>query len=272
MADKMMLCGSIKSLDEIYIENYIAEQKFDGERILLIKKGNNVNMVNRRGILKEDVYVELKEEMQTLNFDFIIDGEVCSVNGLFNDLQRRALLRDPNEISRRRKSIPIVFHIFDLIELDGENKTAISLMERKKLLNEKFGKLNLQTAELTPYVDGKINIEALWSKIKQEQKEGIVLKVKSSGYVFKRSNNWLKYKNFKEIEIEMTSYTLNPAGVKLTDGFNEVQVQGQDRASWIIKKIDAGEKVKVVVQYLEKIVPSGKLRFPSCKEDIGSNE
>ena len=266
MSDKMMLCGSIKSLNEIYINNYIAEQKFDGERILLIKKGNSVSMLNRRGALKEDVYIELKEEMATLNFDFIIDGEVCSTNGLFNDLQRRALLRNTAEIQKRRETIPIIFHIFDIIELNGENKTMLPLMERKKLLTDNFGKLtpNLITAELTPYVEGEENINALWSKIVNEKKEGIVLKLKDGVYVFKRSNNWVKLKTWETVDLKMTKYTINNAGIRLeNDNGDAVQCSGF-QADGVKKQMDELGYAIVEVQFLEK-TNDKRLRFPSFK-------
>lgn len=262
-----MLCGSIKGLNEVVIDRYIAEEKFDGERIMVVKKGKEVTILNRRGAVKSEVYIELKEEMETLNFDFIIDGEVCSTNGLFNDLQRRALLRDTSEIARRRNTIPILYHIFDIMEIDGKNIMFSPLLERKKVLEEKFR--GLVTATITDFVDGEQNIKALWEKIVEDKKEGIILKIKDSVYVFKRSNAWLKYKNFKEIEIEFTHFEVNNAGVKLNDGFNEVQVQGIPRANWIIEKINKGEKIKVVVQYLEKSATTNKLRFPSCKEVVG---
>ena len=263
----MMLCGSIKSLDEVAINRYIAEEKFDGERIMVIKRGKDVSVVNRRGALKGEVYSELTEEMEKLDFDFIIDGEVCSTNGLFNDLQRRALLRDTDKIAERRNTIPIIMHIFDIMELNGQSLVFKPLMERKKILAENFK--DMITAKITEYIEGEENINALWEKIKAENKEGIILKVKDSVYVYKRSNAWLKYKNFKEIEIAFNKYEVNNAGVKLNDGFNEVQVQGLPRAKWIIEKIDKGEQIKVIVQYLEKIEPSGKLRFPSCREVVG---
>jgi len=132
----MMLCGSIKSLDEVAINRYIAEEKFDGERIMVIKRGKDVSVVNRRGALKGEVYSELTEEMEKLDFDFIIDGEVCSTNGLFNDLQRRALLRDTDKIAERRNTIPIIMHIFDIMELNGQSLVFKPLMERKKILAE----------------------------------------------------------------------------------------------------------------------------------------
>jgi ATP-dependent DNA ligase len=262
-----MLCGSIKSLNEIAIDRYIAEEKFDGERIVISKKGDEVTLLNRRGILKEEVYIEIKEELKTLGFDFSVDCEVCSSNGLFNDLQRRALLRDTDKINERRDTIPVIAHIFDIISLDGVSLQMRPLIERKKIMAEKF--LNLKTAEVVSYVEGADNIKALWDKIKSENKEGIILKMKEGIYVYKRSNSWLKYKNFKEIEIAFNGYERNNAGVKINDGFNEVQVQGIPRADWVVSEIDNGRPVKVIVQYLEKIEPSGKLRFPSCKEVVG---
>lgn len=267
MADKMMLCGSIKSLNEIAIDRYIAEEKFDGERILLIKKGDSVTMLNRRGNLKQDMYIELKEELSTLKNDFIIDGEVCSTNGLFNDLQKRALLRDTDKIADRRNTIPIVMHIFDIIELNGLNLTFKPLMERKQILSDNF--TGITTAEITPFVEGLENITALWNKIKLENREGIILKIKDSVYVYKRSNNWVKYKNFKEMEISFDKFEVNNAGVKVNNGLHEVQVQGVPRANWIIEKMNKGEPVKIIVQYLEISATTGKLRFPSCKEVVG---
>jgi ATP-dependent DNA ligase len=267
MAEKMMLCGSIKSLNEVVLDRYIAEEKFDGERIMVLKKGKEVTLLNRRGRFKEDVYIELKEELQTLDFDFIIDGEVCSTNGLFNDLQKRALLQDAQKIAERRDSIPIIFHIFDIVELNGNNLTLEPLMKRKNILEDKF--LNLKTAEVCSYFQGAEEINDLWKYVVENKKEGIILKIKDSIYQFKRSNSWLKMKNFKEIEIEFNKYELNNAGVKITNGFHEVQVQGIPRANWIIEKMNKGEGVKVIVQYLEKLEPSGKLRFPSCKEVVG---
>jgi len=267
MADKLMLCGSIKSLNEVVIDRYIAEEKFDGERIMVIKKGKEVSVINRRGVFKEEVYIELKEEMEKLEFDFVVDGEVCSMNGLFNDLQKRALLRDTSKIEERRNTIPIMYHIFDIMELNGTNVMLKPLIERKKLLTDNFKEM--VTARVTQFVEGEDSIKALWEKIKLENREGIILKIKDSIYVNKRSNAWLKYKFFKEIELAFNKYELNNAGVKITDGFHEVQVQGIPRANWIIEKMNRGEGVKVIVQYLEKLEPSGKLRFPSCKEVIG---
>lgn len=263
-----MLCGKVDGLDSLNLNNYIAEEKMDGERIIVIKKGNNVKMINRRNLEKANVYIEIKEELEKLPFDFYIDGEVCAKTGLFNDLQRRALLRDNEEIKIRKIEIPVMLHIFDMISLNGVVIADLPLMERKDKLKI-FNGYKLNNAKVIDWVAGQDNIKQLWNNIKQQNKEGIILKVKSSMYYYGRSNNWLKLKAWHEIKIAFDKYEKNNAGVKITDGFNEVQVQGLPRAEYIINKMDNGNKVNVIVQYLEKIMPSGKLRFPSCKEVIG---
>ena len=263
-----MLCETIKDLNEIKLENYIAEQKFDGERIVIGKKGSNIEVINRRGNIKNDTYIEIVEELSKLDFDFMIDGEVCSTDGLFNSLQKRALLKDEGKIAIRTKEIPVLIHIFDILSIGAEDLRFKPLMERKKVLDDNFGKLNLRTAKVCGYVEGEDNIKALWETIKAEKKEGIVLKLKNSVYVGKRSRSWCKFKNFKEETITFNVYEQNNAGVKLSDGFNECQVAGHERAKWIVQKLKDEKKIEVVVQYLEKTA-DGKMRFPSCKEVIG---
>lgn len=261
-----MLCDSVKSLSDVKLARYIAEQKFDGERILISKKGNVVKVTNRRGAEKSDVYPEIVEELSKLNFDFWLDGEMCSSNGIFNDLQRRALLRDSNEIANRRESIPLIYNVFDVLELNSERLVFKPLLERKKILADNFS--NLEKIKVAEWFDKEEEIKALWEKVQQNNLEGIVLKIKDSVYVFKRSSSWLKCKNFKEVTIKFTSGEINNAGIKLTDGFNEVQVQQKSRADWIVKKLATDGFVEVVVQYLDK-GESGKLRFPSCREVVG---
>ena len=268
MADRMMLCGSIKSLGEVELDRYIAEEKFDGERIMVIKKGKEVSLLNRRGNLKEEVYIELKEEMQTLDFDFIIDGEVCSTNGLFNDLQKRALLRDTQEIAIRRNTIPIVIHIFDIIELRGENLTLEPLIKRKHILEDNF--LGLKTADVCSYFEGESAILNLWAYIKEKNKEGIILKIKDSIYQYKRSNSWLKLKFVKEADLKMTKYTINNAGIRLEneDGI-AVQCSGI-QANYVIEQFNKsknGNGIIVTIEYLER-TKNGKYRFPAFKKIV----
>lgn len=260
-----MLCGSIANISEVAIDRYFAEEKFDGERIVAIKKGDKINLINRRGLSKENVYIEIAEQLKKFDFDFVIDGEIIAVTGVFNDLQRRALLRDEEEIKKRQFEIPTKFMVFDILSLKDEDLKLKPLYERKKILAENIKDNDKIVA--CSYVSGDKEIKDLWEKIRAENKEGIILKIKNGIYVYKRTNAWVKLKNFKEIELSFNGFEMNNAGVKVNDGFNEVQIQGLPRAEWVVNKIKSDGFVKVIVQYLDK-EKTGKLRFPSCKEVV----
>jgi hypothetical protein len=138
-------------------------------------------------------------------------------------------------------------------------------MERKKVLAENFK--GLTTAEVCPYVEGEDNIKALWEKIKLDNKEGMVLKIKDSIYVFKRSNAWLKYKTLKEVDLKMDKYTINNAGIRL-ENKDGIAVQCSGIQSEFVKhQLDKNGEVTITMQYLEK-TKDGKFRFPSFRKVV----
>lgn len=259
-----MLCESIENLEQVDLNKVIGELKKDGERLLLIKESDRLELWNRRGKEKSFCYPELLE-VSKVSHNFILDGEVCSINEKFNDLQKRALLTDRYKIEIRKKEIPVIFYVFDILSFDNKDLTNLPLIERKKYL-EHFR--NLNNLVVLNWFEGE-EIKELWNYVKENEKEGIILKFKNSAYIFSRSNSWLKLKNFKETIIEFSMYEMNNSGIKLTseNALYEIQVQNDnsDRVGKIKEKIDKGEKVKCEVQYLEK-TKNNKLRFPSCKE------
>lgn len=260
-----MLCDSIneEEFNSMDLSNFYANSKEDGERIIAIKKGDRVELWNRRNVEKSSVYPEITNSLKKLDFDFIVDGEVISHDGLFNNLQRRAGVRNLIEIKKRVLEIPVKYMIFDIIRLEDKDLTKLPLSDRIKHLDKFKG---IENIEILPYLEGE-DIRKLWDLVKAQDKEGIILKTKNGIYEFRRSRKWVKLKNFKEVEIEFGEYEINNAGLKMSEGIYEVQVQddSSDRVKKIKEKIDNGEKVKIIIQYLER-TKENKLRFPSCKE------
>ena len=265
----VMLCDNIteNEFKKMDLSNFYGQVKKDGEHLIIIKKGKEVYMYNRRGKEKSNVYIEIKEEvskvLRFLDIDFMIVGEMCSFDDNFNNFQHRSNLQNPIEIEKRRKEIPCVAWLFDILEFQGKNLTHLPLIQRKIMLEYFRG---LEHIQVLNYFETPQEIGGLWKWVKENNKEGIILKLKTSPYTFSRSKSWIKLKNWKEIEISFGRYEENPAGVKLINQEVEVQVQrdSSDRIERIKEKIDRGEKVKILVQYLEK-TKAGKLRFPSCR-------
>jgi len=260
-----MLCQAIseEEFENMDLSNWYANTKEDGERCIIIKNNDRIEIINRRGREKSIQYPEIVEEVAKVSGNFCIDGEMCSKEGGFNNLQKRALLTDRNKIEKRIKEIPVIFFVFDIISFNNKNLTQLPLIERKDYL-EKFR--GLENVEVLNWFENE-DIKELWNWVKKNDKEGIILKLKNSMYKSKRDKSWLKLKNFKERIIEFVYYDLNPAGIKLTSEnyLYEVQVAGIERAKKIKERLDKGEKVLVNVQYLEE-TKVGKLRFPSTKE------
>lgn len=255
------LCDSItedemKAMDK---DKYIGELKEDGERIMVIKLGNQISLMNRRGLNKASIYPEITEAVKSLPYDIItLDGEVVTLNGIFTDLQRRALVRDEEEIAKRRITNPVIYRVFDLLKIGEESLSMNPLITRK----ERLGRLGLKgTLQSVPYFIGE-DIITLWNDVKSKNQEGIVIKFKDSIYVGKRSKAWIKCKFVKEIDLKVTSYTQNNAGIRVEDDLgNAIQVSGGQ--SKIVKNmIDSSGSCLISIRYLE-IMDSGRFRFPA---------
>src|SRR3990172_3984042 len=137
MIDKniFQLCESCQ--DETELKNldrnrYKANLKFDGERCIAIKKGEDIILLNRRGNIISYKFNEIVEALKKINSDFIIDGELISFDNKFNSLQRRALTKDINKIKQLEKEIPIKFMVFDI--LSNENQVLMSMPLRERLI------------------------------------------------------------------------------------------------------------------------------------------
>lgn len=260
--DIFMLCqnfeGDLDDLDS----NWKASLKFDGERIMAKIGGDRIYLFNRRGYEKSKTYPEVVESLEKLEGNYLLDGEIIADSGKFNDLQKRSNLRDKEKVEDRKKEIKVRFKVFDIIEFKGKRLEKKPLKERVEYLK----KINF--GERVDIVENR-DVKECWEETKENEEEGVIIKDMNSRYKMgKRSDSWLKLKNFKEEMFEFENeYELNNSGIKLINDKIEVQVQdnSSDRVENIKEKLDKGEKVRVVVQYLTK-TKNGKLRFPSCKK------
>lgn len=260
----MMLCKSITETEArekpvLSWDGYKANIKYDGERIKAIKKDGEVFLMNRRGNIKNKNYSEVVEELESYDFDFVIDGEVISIDDDFNKLQKRALTKNPNKQTELRNSIPVKYMVFDILEIEGNALSHKPLKERLKYsgLIEDGSSITIELAEYKP-------VNEMLQRAKTEAREGIVIKDMNGIYESKRSKNWLKCKFFKETTIELISYTQNSAGIRCEDiKQNAVQISGRQHLA-VKELLDKGLNVEVEIQYLE-VTKDGRFRFPSYR-------
>ena len=115
---------------------WIFERKFDGERCLAFRAGQQLRLMTRNQQQVTSTYPEIADALRVQEAgDFIVDGEVVAFDGdrtSFSRLQRRLGVIDPGPALRAE--VPVYLYVFDLLWADGRDVRPLPLRERKRLL------------------------------------------------------------------------------------------------------------------------------------------
>jgi bifunctional non-homologous end joining protein LigD len=172
---------------------WMHEIKFDGYRALIACAGDKVKVFTRKGLDWSDKFAPLVEHFRALDLpSCLIDGEVVaydeSGNPDFSSLQQ-VLKRGHGSQSERDK---LTFHAFDLLELNGEDTTRLSNIERKERLEALLGHAR-PPIHVADHVIGAG--EKLYRAMCGAGQEGIISKKIDAKYaVGKRTKAWVKVK------------------------------------------------------------------------------
>jgi len=183
------------------------EPKWDGIRAIAICDGATTLLSrNQRDITA--AYPELHRlHDQLVAHDAMVDGEIVALeNGVpsFQLLQRRMHVRDPEQIERLTKEIPVCFMVFDALYLDGENLTSLSYEERRERLEACV--VPSPILQLSPSTIG--NGVALFDAVAKQQMEGVMGKKLTSTYEpGGRSKYWLKFKTKFDADVVIVGWT-----------------------------------------------------------------
>ena len=261
---KFQLCKSASIDDVKDKDRYIWELKYDGERVMAIKRGDKIQLWNRNRktneyqFEKSYCYPEVVEDLMIQIHDFVIDGEICcaDIHKGLDKFNQRALQTNKLKIELLRNIIPIKFYVFDILECDGVDVRNQKLIIRKTILNNALEET--ENIEIVPYFfDGK----ELWKKCLKENWEGIIAKEKNSTYKEgSRSGEWLKIKNVKETIVKILGY-------KETSGRGSHGALRTDRCDVALTTEQLKREYFEIKPSLARVkyygvYPSGKLRNP----------
>jgi len=196
-------------------DDWLLERKFDGERCVARKTGSVVRLESRTGKDLTGTYPEVHAAVAAqASRDLLLDGEVVAYDGdqtSFTRLQQRLGVTRPSP--QQVAEYPVVYCVFDLLELDGEDLTARPLVERRARLT---GTIRSSSA---------LQHSEAWSDDSQGRFaaacrsgwEGLIAKRADAPYVAGRSKDWLKLKCVWEQEFVIGGYT-DPAGSRTDFG------------------------------------------------------
>ncbi len=188
---------------------WIFERKFDGERCLAFRAGQQLRLMTRNQQQVTSTYPEIADALRAQEAsDFIVDGEVVAFDGdrtSFSRLQRRLGVSAPGPALRAE--VPVYLYVFDLLWADGRDVRPLPLRERKRLLRGllSFG----DPLRFTEHRD--TDGEAYWREACIKGWEGIIAKRADSPYRPGRTRDWLKFKCENAQEFVIGGYT-DPRG------------------------------------------------------------
>ena len=186
-------------------DEWQAEWKWDGIRGQIIKRNDELFVWSRGEELMTDKFPEYKILQELLPNGTAIDGEIISLatpseEGNFAPLPFSALqtrIGRKNITSKQLKEAPVGFIAYDIIEENGKDIRMMSMLERRKKLEEIINKINVPFLHLSPIINFN-NWEELIEVRKQSRdkgSEGIMLKRKNSEYKDGRKRgDWWKWK------------------------------------------------------------------------------
>jgi bifunctional non-homologous end joining protein LigD len=185
-------------------DEWLHEQKFDGYRILADLDGRKLRLYSRRFNDWTEQFPTVVDAVAALPAKrIVLDGEVCVVmpdgRTSFQALQNSFGRRDAN----------IVYFVFDLLELDGEDLTKLPLEQRKARLAAVVGTRQTGVIRYSDHVVG--NGAAFFELACRRGLEGIVSKRRDSRYAPGRGKSWVKTKCLLRQELVIGGFT-DPEG------------------------------------------------------------
>ena len=186
---------------------WIYELKFDGFRVLAIKKGKKIQLISRNENDLTKKFAEVTDPLLDLPCnECVIDGEVVAL-----DEEGRSSFQLLQAYEMEAQKPPLYYYLFDLLQLDGKDLTKLPLTNRKELLEALVANL----ADPIRY-SGSLGEDApaLLREVRRRGLEGLIGKRVDSAYEpGRRSGAWIKLKCVDEQEFVIGGYT-PPAGAR----------------------------------------------------------
>jgi len=188
-------------------DDWFHELKFDGYRLQCHLQGSQVRLWTRNENDWTVKFPSLVKAMKALRLkSAILDGEIVAL-----DSSGRASFQRLQQ-SIKGASAGLIFHIFDLIYIEGFSLTRTPLRDRKRMLAELTEPLgDVGMLRYSDHIEG--NGAQFFKEACKLGIEGIVSKLADSMYESTRSRNWLKIKCIKRQEFVIAGYTLSDKGI-----------------------------------------------------------
>jgi len=191
------------------------EPKFDGFRLQVHKKGEEVRLYTRgledATFMYPDVVYAVREEIDAK--EVILEGEAIGYDirtGSFLPFQETVQRKRKYGIAEKAKEIPLKLFVFELLYLEGKNYVSVPFAKRREALVSIIKNNHEQTKDgVIPaeeeIIDDPKKLEMMFDDAITKGLEGIVAKKMDGTYQpGARGWNWIKFKRSYSSKIDDT--------------------------------------------------------------------
>ncbi len=209
-----MLAERLSSPEEILEKlggKCIAEYKYDGERVQMHKKGDEVTLFSRRLENISDQYPDAVElvKQHVKAKEAILEGECVAMDletGEMRPFQELMHRRRKYGIERAMEQYPVSLFMFDALLVDGRDLTLEAYPVRRRALEKTISKSSKVTVATHITTSSAKELEAFFEEAIENGCEGLMCKAIGKESVYQagaRGWLWIKYK--RDYKSEMTN-------------------------------------------------------------------
>ena len=253
---------------------YLVQEKYDGMRIQLHKKGDDIKIYSYN---KKDITDKCEKQVEKLKQkqfgDCILDGELVLFDG-DEPLHRADTIA---HVFKNKKGGELKAHVFDIMHHEGKDIHDDTLRERHNVLLYQFSQssseyLAFPSKKDTRTADSLKEVESYAKDIMElPASEGVVIKDIESTYHTgsKKNPKWIKWKKFVDLDVvvlekkktksNLYSYTMGigPVNAETARTYKTTEMDGKDylavgKALNTKEKVDVGDIVRVKVDEVKK--------------------
>jgi DNA ligase 1 len=175
------------------------EAKYDGFRVQLSKKGNEINIFSRQNEEITKMFPEIIEAAKKqLPNECIVEGEALAYNDdtqEFYPFQITIQRKRKYDVEKKAKEYPLKLFLFDIMFVDGENQMQKPFKERRKKLESILKNGNIITLSDMIITDKPKELEEFFETKIGQGLEGIIAKDLNAPYIAgARKFAWIKLK------------------------------------------------------------------------------
>ncbi|UVI35297.1 ATP-dependent DNA ligase [Brevibacterium spongiae] len=233
--DLSPMLASIGDIDSVRreAEDWAFEMKWDGIRALArVQPGDgdrngSVELTSRNGRDMTSTYPELRELVDCVDVDCVLDGEIVALGQGsrpdFGRLQRRMGLSRESDVERERRRTPVYLMLFDVLHADGSSLLRKPYTERRERLFELVAESD--HIQVPDAFEG--SVDAAFESSRKLRLEGVMAKRTDSIYLpGKRTRTWAKLKHASTRDVIIVGWRTGEG--ERSDSFASLLVAAHD--------------------------------------------